>query len=149
VQLIQLTDSPSVIMILWPAVVSRFLDFGRRSRFLDFGCRSKLQLFGSGPQHTAGAQKLTPKLHRAPLPSLDSSLISWRARCRHHYGVAVKPSTYTEQNIGASPATGSPGVIMIVWPAKVTPVRPDSYADSAAKIRRWVMAIGLAVFKFG
>jgi hypothetical protein len=30
-----------------------------------------LQVFGSGPQHTAGAQKLTPKLHRAPLPSLD------------------------------------------------------------------------------
>jgi hypothetical protein len=38
---------------------------------LDFGGRSKLQLFGGGPQHTAGAQKLTPKLHRAPLPSLD------------------------------------------------------------------------------
>jgi hypothetical protein len=33
--------------------------------------RSKLRLFGGGPQHTAGAQKLTPKLHRAPLPSLD------------------------------------------------------------------------------
>jgi hypothetical protein len=30
-----------------------------------------MQLFGGGPQHTAGAQKLTPKLHRAPLPSLD------------------------------------------------------------------------------
>ena len=56
------TDRTSGIMIVWPAVVSKFLIFGGRS---------KLQLFGGGPQHTAGAQKLTPKLHRAPLPSLD------------------------------------------------------------------------------
>jgi hypothetical protein len=38
---------------------------------LDFGGRSRPQLFGGGTQHTAGAQKLTPKLHRAPLPSPD------------------------------------------------------------------------------
>jgi hypothetical protein len=93
VQLIQLTDSPSVIMIVWPTVVSKFLDLGGRS---------KLQLFGGGPQYTAGAQKLTPKLHRAPLPSLDSSLIPWLAPCGQHCGVAVKPSTYTGQNIGSS-----------------------------------------------
>jgi hypothetical protein len=61
-QLIQPTDSPSVTMIVWPAVVSKFL-------ILEAGVR--VQLFGGGPQHTAGAQKLTPKLHRAPLPSLD------------------------------------------------------------------------------
>jgi hypothetical protein len=34
--------------------------------------------------------------------------------------------------------TGSPSVIMIVWPAKATPVRPDAYADCAAKIMRVV-----------
>jgi hypothetical protein len=61
-QLIHPTDRTSVIMIVWPAVVSKFLILGGRS---------KLQLFGGGPPHTAGAQKLTPKLHRAPLPSLD------------------------------------------------------------------------------
>jgi hypothetical protein len=38
------------------------------SKFLILEARSTLQLFGGGPQHTAGAQKLTPKLHRAPLP---------------------------------------------------------------------------------
>lgn len=32
----------------------------------------------------------------------------------------------------------SPSVIMIVWPAKATPVRPDMYADCAAKIMRVV-----------
>jgi hypothetical protein len=32
----------------------------------------------------------------------------------------------------------SPSVIMIVWPAKETPVRPDMYADCAAKIMRVV-----------
>jgi hypothetical protein len=41
-------------------------------------------------------------------------------------------------NIGASPATRSPSVTMIVWPAKATPVRPDAYADCAAKIMRVV-----------
>jgi hypothetical protein len=39
VQLIQPTDSPSVIMIVWPAVVSRFLILER----------SRLRLFGGGP----------------------------------------------------------------------------------------------------
>ena len=32
----------------------------------------------------------------------------------------------------------SPSVIMIVWPAKATPVSPDMYADCAAKIMRVV-----------
>jgi hypothetical protein len=32
----------------------------------------------------------------------------------------------------------SPSVIMIVWPAKATPVRPDMYADCADKIMRVV-----------
>jgi hypothetical protein len=41
-------------------------------------------------------------------------------------------------NIGASPATRSPSVTMIVWPAKATPIRPDAYADCAAKIMRVV-----------
>ena len=32
----------------------------------------------------------------------------------------------------------SPSVIMIVWPAKATPVGPDVYTDCAAKIMRVV-----------
>jgi hypothetical protein len=43
----------------------------------------------------------------------------------------------------------SPSVIMIVWPTKATPVRPDAYADCAAKIMRIVArgSIELAAIK--
>src|SRR5215217_543176 len=42
------------------------------------------------------------------------------------------------QNIGVPQTTGSPSVIMIVWPAKAMPVRPDAYADCVAKVMRVV-----------
>jgi hypothetical protein len=44
---------------------------------------------------------------------------------------------------------GSPSVIMIVWPTKATPVRPNAYADCAAKIMRVVAraSIELAAIK--
>jgi hypothetical protein len=43
-----------------------------------------------------------------------------------------------ELSIQLVETAASPSLIMIVWPAKATPVRPDMYADCAAKIMRVV-----------
>jgi hypothetical protein len=43
-----------------------------------------------------------------------------------------------ELSIQLVETAATPSVIMIVWPAKATPVRPDMYADCAAKIMRVV-----------
>jgi hypothetical protein len=43
-----------------------------------------------------------------------------------------------ELSIQLHQPTGSPHMIIIVWPAKATPVRPEAYPDCAAKIMRVV-----------
>jgi hypothetical protein len=58
-------------------------------------------------------------------------------------------TTADELSIQLIEPADSPSVIMIVWPAKATPARPDAYADCAAKIMRVVAraSIELAAIK--